>query len=357
MSTAVRPARSASLFSSSDGRSLAGIALTVLLLNGVGWGVLMLVVVPERLSTGGGLFGAGLGVTAFLLGARHAFDADHITAIDNTTRKLVGERRPALTVGLWFSLGHSTVVFTLSLLLAVGTRSLVIPLTAATGVAPPVLALGSAIVAASFLLLIGLINLGALRGLLAVARRARADDFDEADLERHLNNRGFLARLLRGVLGRVQKPRQIYPVGLLMGLGFDTASQVTLLVLAGGAASSALPWYAILVLPVLFAAGMTLFDGADGILMAHAYRWALLIPLRRIRYNIIVTGISVAAALTVAVIVLVQATAQALGAGSSLTWLTHLDLQQVGIILAATFATIWAVTAISSRLHQTKDRR
>lgn len=296
-------------------------------------------------------------MTAFLLGARHAFDADHITAIDNTVRKLVGEHRPALTVGLWFALGHSTVVFALSLLLALGMRTVIGPLTAEAGVAPAALALGSAIVAAGFLLLVGLINLRALRGLLSAGRRARAGDVDEADLERQLNERGLLARLLRGVLGRVRKPRQIYPVGLLMGLGFDTASQVTLLVLAGGAASSALPWYAILVLPVLFAAGMTLFDGADGIFMAQACRWAFLTPSRRIRYNILVTGISVAAALTVATVVLLQATAQALGARSSLAWLAGVDLQQVGVTLAATFATIWAIAVLYSRLARTRRPR
>lgn len=357
MSTAVRSLRSFR-FGLPETRAVAAIVDTVLLLNTIGWGVLLLVVAPHRLTTGGGsLFDAGLGLSAFLLGARHAFDADHITAIDNTTRKLVGEGRAALSGGLWFSLGHSTVVFALFLLLAIGLRTVAAPLIGSGGGAQPILVLGSAVVAASFLLLIGLINLGALRGLLSVARSTRNGTLDEAQLERHLHERGFLARLLRGILGRVREPRHIYPVGLLMGLGFDTASQVALLVLAGGTAAGGVPWYAVLVLPVLFAAGMTLFDGADGILMARAYRWAFLTPHRRIRYNIVVTAVSVVAALTVAIVVLLVATAQALGAVPALNWVSRLDLQQLGAILVATFAGIWGLTVAASRLRSRRRRR
>lgn len=332
-----------------EARSLLTVALVVLLLNAVGWGVLLLVVVPQRLAVGGGvLFGAGLGLTAFVLGARHAFDADHIAAIDNTTRKLVGEGRPAGTVGLWFSLGHSSVVFALSLLLALGLGTVAAPLTRASGAGAAALALGSAVVAGGFLLILGLVNLGALRGLLAVARRARAGELDEAALERQLNRRGILARLLRGVLARVREPRHIYPVGVLMGLGFDTASQVALLVL-GGAGTSDLPWYAVLVLPVLFAAGMTLFDGTDGLLMARAYRWAFRSPGRRIRYNLLVTGISAVAALTIGGVVLLQAVAHLLDGRLPLALLTGIDLQQVGIVLAAALVATWVVATAVAR--------
>ena len=235
----------------------------VLLLNLVGWGVLVAFVAPHDYRVGeAGVFGIGLGVTAFLLGARHAFDADHIAAIDNTARKLVGEGKPALGTGFWFSLGHSSVVFGLSLLLAIGVKVLAGPVQDESSALQHTLGVFGTLVAGSFLIVIGLMNLSALFGIVHVYRHMKAGTFDEEHLEHHLHNRGFLARIFKRTMRRVSKPWHLYPVGLLMGLGFDTATQVALLVLAGGTAAFALPWYAIMVLPVLFAAGMTLFDTA-----------------------------------------------------------------------------------------------
>jgi len=227
--------------------SLAGMTRFVLLLNVVGWGVLLLLIAPQRYDLGStGVFGVGLGVTAFLLGVRHAFDADHIAAIDNTTRKLVGEGKPAQGAGFWFSLGHSSVVFGLSALLALGIRALAGPVQDEDSQLQQTLGLIGTLVAGTFLLLIGLMNLVAVVGIAKVFRRMRAGELDEAELERQLNNRGFMARLLGGLMRRVSKPWHLYPVGLLMGLGFDTATQVALLVLAAGSAAFTLPWYAIL---------------------------------------------------------------------------------------------------------------
>ena len=252
-------------------------AAVVLLLNLVGWGVLIAFVAPHDYRVGeAGVFGIGLGVTAFLLGARHAFDADHIAAIDNTARKLVGEGKPALGTGFWFSLGHSSVVFALSLLLAIGIKVLVGPVQDDGSSLQHTLGVFGTLVAGSFLIVIGLMNLSALVGIVHVYRHMKAGTFDEDHLEHHLHNRGFLARIFKRTMRSVTKPWHLYPVGLLMGLGFDTATQVALLVLAGGTAAFALPWYAIMVLPVLFAAGMILFDTIDGVFMAHAYKWAFL---------------------------------------------------------------------------------
>jgi high-affinity nickel-transport protein len=210
----------------------------VLLLHLLGWGVLVLAVAPQGLAVGPhGVFGAGLGATAYLLGVRHAFDADHIAAIDNTTRKLVGEGRPAASAGYWFSLGHSSVVFGLSLLLALGLRALAGPVADAGSPLQQTLGLVGTVVAVTFLLLVGLANLGAASGIVRTLRQGRGGTLDEEQLERHLAGRGFLARLLGGTLRRVGKPRHLYPVGLLMGLGFDTATQVALLVLAAGTAA------------------------------------------------------------------------------------------------------------------------
>ncbi len=260
-------------FDRTDWTTIAAMGGIVLALHVFGWGVLVFGVAPQHITLGSaGVFGVGLGVTAYLLGVRHAFDADHIAVIDNTTRKLVGEGTRSLSAGFWFSLGHSSVVFGLAFLLAIGVRAVVGPVQDEGSPILQTLGLVGSIVAGTFLILIGLTNLFAVVGIAKVFRRMRTGDFDEAELERHLENRGFLARLLGRVMRRVSKPWHLYPVGLLMGLGFDTATQVALLVLAAGTAAFTLPWYAILVLPVLFAAGMSLFDALDGILMSQGVR-------------------------------------------------------------------------------------
>jgi high-affinity nickel-transport protein len=344
VSAAVAPdGAAARRWNRADKAALAGMAGFVTLLNVVGWGVLVLVVAPQGFALGNqGVFGVGLGVTAFLLGVRHAFDADHIAAIDNTTRKLVGEDRPALGVGFWFSLGHSSVVFALSGLLAVGVSALAGPVQDENSRLQQTLGLIGTIVAGVFLLLIGLMNLVAVVGIAKVFRRLRTGAFSEEELERHLHHRGLLARLLSRVMRRVSRPRHMYPVGLLMGLGFDTATQVALLVLAAGSAASTLPWYAILVLPVLFAAGMSLFDTADGVLMAQAYRWAFLHPVRKVFYNLTVTVLSVLAALVIGSIVLGQLLAEKLAVTTgALGWVAGLDLQYVGYLLVTLFIATW----------------
>ena len=323
-------------------RTLAGIVAVVGLLNVLGWGVLLAVVAPREFQLGdAGGFGIGVGVTAFLLGARHAFDADHIAIIDNATRKLVGEGRPTVGTGFWFALGHSSVVFALSALLALGVRALAGPVQDQDSALQHSFGVVGTLAAGMFLIVIGLMNLSALLGLVHAARHLRAGTFDEEALEHHLPNRGVLARIFRRTTQKVSKPWHLYPVGLLMGLGFDTATQVALLVLAGGTAAYALPWYAILVLPVLFAAGMTLFDTIDGLFMAHAYRWAFLRPARKLFYNLTVSALSVFVALSIGVIVLVQLLAEEFSV-PALVWVASIDLQYVGFALVALFVLVWA---------------
>ncbi len=352
--TTHRPAR----WGGADRRSLASMAGVVLLLNLVGWGVLLLAVAPQQLAVGStGVFGVGLGVTAFLLGVRHAFDADHIAVIDNTTRKLVGERRPALSVGFWFSLGHSSVVFGLSLLLALGLRAVAAPVADGDSALQQTLGLVGSVVAGTFLILIGLLNLGSVRAILRVFRELRGGALDERELERLLHGRGIMARLLSRFTRRVSRPWHAYPVGLLMGLGFDTATQVALLVLAGGTAALTLPWYAILVLPVLFAAGMSLFDAADGVLMARAYGWAFLAPVRKVYYNLTVTVLSVVAALGIGTVVLLQLLAERLApADGLLGWAAGLDLAGVGYALVALMGAVWLLSLAVWRLGRLEER-
>jgi high-affinity nickel-transport protein len=352
------PAAAPGRFTTRDRRAIAGTSIVVVLLHVVGWGVLVLAVAPHHYRLGSaGVLGVGVGLTAYMLGVRHAFDADHIASIDNTTRKLVGEGTPSVSTGFWFSLGHSSVVFGASLLLALGIRGVAgVVQNGDSGVARA-LGLVGTIVAGVFLLLIGLMNLVAAVGIARVFRKMRSGEFDEAELEHHLHNRGFLARLLARVTRRVSKPWHLYPVGLLMGLGFDTVTQVAFLVLAAGTAAFALPWYAILVLPVLFAAGMSLFDTADGVLMSRAYGWAFLKPVRKVFYNLTVTLLSVAVALVIGVLVLAGLIVDRLDIRSGpLSWAGSLDLGYVGFAIVGLFLVAWAVAVLVWRVGRIEQR-
>jgi nickel/cobalt transporter (NiCoT) family protein len=348
----------ASRFDRTDWATIAAMGAVVLALHVFGWGVLIFGVAPQHITLGSaGVFGVGLGVTAYLLGVRHAFDADHIAVIDNTTRKLVGEGTRSASAGFWFSLGHSSVVFGLAFLLAVGVRAVVGPVQDEGSPLLQTLGLVGSLVAGTFLILIGLSNLFAAVGIAKVFRRMRSGDFDEAELERQLEQRGFLARLFARVMRRVSKPWHLYPVGLLMGLGFDTATQVALLVLAAGTAAFTLPWYAILVLPVLFAAGMSLFDAIDGILMSRAYGWAFLQPIRKVYYNLTVTVLSVVVALVIGVIVLSGLLADRLGVESGpLAAIGSANLEFVGFMIVALFVAAWLIALAVWRFGQVEKR-
>ncbi|GAC1404436.1 MAG: HoxN/HupN/NixA family nickel/cobalt transporter [Mycobacterium sp.] len=341
-----------------DWTTIAAIGGVVLALHLFGWAVLVFGVAPQHITLGSaGVFGVGLGVTAYLLGVRHAFDADHIAVIDNTTRKLVGEGARSLSAGFWFSLGHSSVVFGLAFLLAIGVRAIVGPVQDQGSPLLQTLALVGSLVAGTFLILIGLTNLFAAVGIAKVFKRMRSGELDEAELERQLENRGFLARLFARVMHRVSKPWHLYPVGLLMGLGFDTATQVALLVLAAGTAAFTLPWYAILVLPVLFAAGMSLFDALDGIFMSKAYGWAFLQPVRKVYYNLTVTLLSVVVALVIGLIVLAGLVADRLGIQSGpVAAIATLNLEFVGFMIVGIFVAAWAIALAVWRFGQVERR-
>lgn len=345
-------------FTREDRRSIAAMSGVVLVLHVVGWGVLLLAVVPRGFELGGGsVLGVGVGLTAYLLGVRHAFDADHIASIDNTTRKLVGEGRSAVSTGFWFSLGHSTVVVVASALLALGVRSIAGVVQDGESGTAQTLGLIGTLVAGTFLLVIGAMNLVSVVGIAKVFRRMRSGDYDEAQLEHHLHTRGFLARLLGRVTRRVTKPWHLYPVGLLMGLGFDTATQVALLVLAAGSAAFVLPWYAILVLPVLFMAGMSLFDTADGVLMTRAYGWAMVRPVRKVYYNLTVTVLSVVIALVVGLLVLAGLVVERVGVETGpLAWIASLDLEYVGFAIVGLFVLTWLIALAVWRFGRIEER-
>ncbi len=343
--------------SGDERRSLWGMGGFILLLHVLGWGVLVGFVAPRGFTVGGQLMGVGLGVTAYTLGMRHAFDADHIAAIDNTTRKLMGEGSRPLSVGFWFSLGHSSVVFIMVGLLAFGVRTLAAQLGNDQSALQRTTSVWGTSISGLFLVLIGLVNLAALIGILKVFRGMRRGHFDEAAFEEQLDKRGFLNRILGGVTKAVTKPLHMYPVGLLFGLGFDTVTEVGLLVVAGGAAAASLPWWGILTIPILFAAGMSLLDTIDGSFMNFAYGWAFSKPIRKIYYNITITALSVAVALLIGGIELISVLSAKLGITTGLlARIGSVDLNSVGYWIVGLFVATWAVALVVWRLGHIEQR-
>ncbi|KVV51823.1 nickel transporter [Burkholderia territorii] len=327
------------------GPAAIAIVAFIVLLHVVGWGTLIALIVPQHLSVGSRAFGLGAGITAYSLGMRHAFDADHIAAIDNTTRKLRGEGQRSASVGFWFSFGHSSVVFGLAVLVSLGMRSLSAHIVDAGSTLRSVTSVLGAIVSSVFLYAIAALNVAAFSDLYAAFRAMRTGRYDAAQLERYLDSRGLVARVLAPLMRIVRKPAQMYFVGLLFGLGFDTATEIALLALTGSGAASGLPWYAILCLPVLFAAGMLLFDTIDGSFMHVAYGWALAQPVRRIYYNLVVTGLSISVALVIGTVEVLGLLNRALGAhGAAGTWLAALDLNDLGFAIVGLFVATWAVS-------------
>ena len=295
-----RGARIRSSLDAQGWRALGFMALVVIGLHVIGFVLLFAVVAPQHhvLGRAGG-FVVGTGITAYTLGLRHAFDADHISAIDNTTRKLMADGQRPVSVGFWFSLGHSSVVFALTFLFALGIKVLSGQVTKSGSTLHNVASWVGTGVSGTFLYVIAAVNVVILWGIIKVFFEMRSGSYDEVALERQLASRGLMSRFLGRFTRTIRKPWQMYPVGVLFGLGFDTASEVALLFLAAGAAGAGLPFYAILCLPILFAAGMSLLDTIDGSFMNFAYGWAFSKPVRKIFYNIVITGLSVLVALVI----------------------------------------------------------
>lgn len=353
-----RWARLAAALTPAEWRCVAALTGAVLMLHLVGFGTLLLFVVPRHFSLGhAGVFGLGLGVTAYTLGLRHAFDADHISAIDNTTRKLMADGKRPLGVGFFFSLGHSTVVFALAFLLALGLRSLGTEVTSGSSALHGVTGLIGTSVSGGFLYLIAVINAVILIGIFKLFRGMRRDGMDEAELERQLGARGLMNRFLGRFTRSITESWQMYPLGILFGLGFDTATEVALLFLAAGAASSGLPFYAILCLPILFAAGMSLLDTIDGSFMNFAYGWTFSRPVRKMYYNLTITGLSVAVAFVVGSIELLSLAADRLSLrGGFWALVSGVNLNLVGYFIVGLFALTWAIAFAVWRIGRIEEK-
>ncbi len=339
-------------------RRAAGMTGFILGLHVVGFGILFLIVAPARYKLGAsGTFAIGTGITAYTLGMRHAFDADHISAIDNVTRKLMSEGKRPLSTGFWFSLGHSSVVFGLTFLLALGFKSLAGPVRNHGSTLHSTTNIIGTGVSGTFLYIIAILNLIILVSILKIFRAMRQGEYDEETLEEHLNARGFMNRFFGKRVNAIREPWQMYPVGLLFGLGFDTATEVALLVLAGSAGAAGLPWYAILCLPVLFAAGMSLLDTIDGSFMNFAYGWAFSKPVRKVYYNITITGLSVAVALFIGTVELVGLMTAQLGmTGAVVGWFQAFNINRAGFIIVGLFVGTWLVALAVWRFARIEEK-
>ena len=349
MATAAK-ARPRSRLTTSDKRRLFGFGSAVFLINALGWGLVSYSVFVDhsRLTI-------AIGLTAWSLGLRHAFDADHISAIDNVTRKLLADGKRPMGVGFFFSLGHSTIVFGLGVVIAVAAKAV-----AGTVKSGSLSNIGTYVgtgVSAFFLYLIAAINMVILLGIYRIFKEMRLGRYDEETLEQKLQDRGLLNRLLGPAVRAIRSSWQMYPVGVLFGLGFDTATEVAFLALAGATAAQGLPWFAILSLPILFAGGMSMMDTADGAFMNVAYGWAFSKPVRKVFYNLAITGLSVAVALIIGTIEVISIciTYFKLSGG---VWdvLRGINLNTIGFIIVGMFIVTWVAAIAVWRFAHIEQR-
>jgi high-affinity nickel-transport protein len=333
-------------FSRAEWRRLSVFGAAIAGLHLVGWGLFLYYSGRYRPLV-------GLGLTAYLFGLRHAFDADHIAAIDNTTRKLLQQEKRPMGVGFFFSLGHSTVVFALVAGLALATR-------AADTRIPAFQAYGGSVgagVSGMFLWIIGILNLIVLVDIIRIFREMRGGEYDRERLENRLIERGMMSRFFGRFFGLIDSSWQMYPLGILFGLGFDTATEVGLLALAAGVATHSVPPFAILSLPLLFAAGMSLMDTLDGAFMTRAYGWAFSNPVRKVYYNITITSLSIVVALAIGTVELLQVLSTRLAlSGGFWDWLNNLDFETLGYAVVGLFVVMWAMSVSIWKLRRIEDR-
>ncbi len=316
---------------------------SILLLHAVGFGVFVAFVVPQNYR---GL-GIGVAALAYTLGLRHAFDADHIAAIDNTTRKLMSEGQRPLSVGYFFSLGHSTIVVVIGVGIVVAEKVVYTAVSHSSSGLEQFGGIFGTIVSATFLYLIAILNVVILAGIIGVFRRMRKGHFDEAQLEQQLNSRGLMFRFFGRWMRAITKPWQMYPVGVVFGLGFDTATEVALLATTALLAAKNLPWYSIMCLPILFTAGMALLDTFDGCFMNAAYGWAFFNPVRKVYYNLAITGLSVSICFLIGTIELLGLLPVELHLkGGFWHLMAGFDINLAGFVIVGLFIVTWVAALL-----------
>jgi len=337
-----------------------GMYSVIFFLHALGFFIFIVFVVPAHYK---GL-GIGLSLTAYTLGLRHAFDADHISAIDNTTRKVMNQRagtdkpRP-FSFGFFFSLGHSTIVVAIGVGIIIAEKTVFTAVSNDSSGMEQFGGLFGTIVSASFLFLLGLLNLVILIGIARVFRDMRRGKYNEVELERQLDNRGFFYRFFGRWMNVIDKEWQMYPVGVVFGMGFDTATEVALLASTALLASQHIPWYAILCLPILFTAGMTLMDTTDGLFMNVAYGWAFFNPVRKVYYNLAITGLSVAICFFIGgieVLGLLPSEIHSMPQDGFWGFMENFDINKAGFVIVGLFIVTWATAMLVWRYGHIEER-
>jgi len=329
---------------------LAAMFAFILAINALGWGIYVLDVMPHHFNYQGeggsrGLgVGLGVAITAWFLGFRHAFDADHISCIDNTTRKLMADGKRPLGSGFFFSFGHSTIVVAVGVGITFAARAVFGAVVNPSSTYETAGGAAGTLVSAAFLYLIAVLNLIVLAGIFKVFREMRNGTYDEAELEAQLQARGLMYRFFGRFMRSITHTWQLYFVGLVFGIGFDTATEVVLLAATAYAAISGLPYYAVLALPFLFSGGMMLFDTLDGCFMNFAYGWAFAKPVRKVYYNLVITGLSIGAAFIIGTIeILGILTTEAHLTGGFWSVMANFNINVAGFCIAGLFIAVWAV--------------
>jgi high-affinity nickel-transport protein len=338
-------------FDPGERRRLAAFFSGVGLLHVAGWGLLL-------------VYGAGhptilaLGGLAYTFGLRHAFDADHISAIDNTTRKLLQDGRKPVGVGFFFSLGHSTVVFLIAVALGLTVKWIVDGVVSDSGALRSIGGMVGTLVSGGFLVVIGILNLVILLDIVRVYRRMKGGEYDRDSLEHELTAGGFMTKIFGRLFRVIDHSWQMYPIGFLFGLGFDTASEVAFLAISAGAAANGLPFAVVIALPLIFAAGMSLMDTADGAFMAKAYSWAFASPIRKVFYNLTMTSLSVFVALFIGVAELMQILIRMLDLkGGAFDAIRGSDfVGRAGFFIVAAFVLSWAAALLIYKVRRIDDR-
>jgi nickel/cobalt transporter (NiCoT) family protein len=342
-------------------RRVIGMYGSILVLHALGFAVFVAYVLPAHYK----LFGVGLSVTAYTLGLRHAFDADHISAIDNTTRKAMSQRQGTRRArpfgfGYFFSLGHSSIVVAIGVGIIVAEKTVLPAVTHSSSSLESFGGSFGTIVSAAFLFLIALLNLVILGGIARVFRAMRRGEYDEAELERQLEKRGFFYRFFGRWMNAIDREWQMYPVGVVFGMGFDTATEVALLTTTALLASEHIPWQAILALPILFTAGMSLMDTSDGLFMNVAYGWAFFNPIRKVYYNLAITGLSVAICIFIGgieTLSLVPLEVHGVSQTSGFWGFMHnFNINTAGFVIVGMFVVTWVVAILIWRYGHIEEK-
>lgn len=342
---------------------LFGVLGTVVFLHILGWGLFAhFNSDPQyhQITDGSGaLIYAGAGALAYGFGLRHAFDADHIVAIDDTTRIMLAKGKKPLGVGLFFSLGHSTVVLALSVAIAFAATKASVFKDAFSSTGGTI---GTS-VSGFFLYLVGILNLVIMVGVIKAWKQAKSGKYSHEHLEQLLNDRSIMRRIFKGRFKKgFDHSYQLYPIGVLFGLGFDTATEVGLLALsataAAGTVGGVLPPLAIIALPIIFSAGMSMMDALDGIFMTKAYSWAFTSPLRKIYYNLTTTGLSVFVALGIGTLQWISVASDNFGLAETEPFktITSIDLSSIGYFIVISFILAFAVSILIWKIGKYEER-